>query len=53
VILFALVSSEIEAVIDFYPRGRRPRQLHDCFLDEPDWEGVLPVEVFKLETNSN
>jgi hypothetical protein len=54
VLIFALVSDEIGAVIDFYAtREEAEAELRDALSDEPEWKAVLRVEPFELETSPN
>jgi hypothetical protein len=54
VLLFALVSDEIQAVVDFYAaREEAEAELRDALSDEPEWADVLRVEAFEFETSPN
>ena len=53
-LFFALVSDEIQAVVDFYPsRAEAEAELRDALSDEPGWGDVLRVETFQFETSPN
>jgi hypothetical protein len=54
VILYALISDEIDQVIDFYPtREEADADLLDCLGDEPEWWDVLRVEAFEIQASVN
>ncbi len=51
---YALVSAEMEAVIDFYPDETAAQTAFaECLADEPEWEGTLRVEAVEFETSAN
>jgi hypothetical protein len=53
-LLYALISDEIQAVVDFYPtRAEAEADLLDCLSDVPEWWDVLRVEAFEIETSAN
>jgi hypothetical protein len=52
--LYALVSDESEAVIDWYPsREAAYTALRECLADEPDRNDVLFVWPFDFDFNPN
>jgi hypothetical protein len=52
--LYALVSDENDAVVDWYPsREEAYTALREYVADEPDWEGELFVWPFDFELNPN
>jgi hypothetical protein len=52
--LFALVSDEIQAVVDVYAYCEEAEaDLRDVLEDEPNWADVLRVEAFEFETSPN
>jgi hypothetical protein len=52
--LYALVSDESEAVIDWYPsREAAYTALRECLADDPDWDDVLFVWPFDFDFNPN
>ena len=53
-VFFALVSDEIQAVVEFYPSQEEAEaELRDALSDEPGWVDVLRVEAFEFETSPN
>jgi hypothetical protein len=53
-LLYALISDEIQAVVDFYPtRAEAEADLLDCLGDVPEWCDVLRVAAFEIETSPN
>jgi hypothetical protein len=51
VVFYAVVSDEIQRVIEFFPPGsRRKRMLARVVGDEPDWRDTLHVEPIDLAT---
>jgi hypothetical protein len=51
--LYALVSDESEAVIDWYPSEAAYTALRECLADEPDRNDVLFVWPFDFDFNPN
>jgi hypothetical protein len=51
--LYALVSDQTGAVIDYATREEPEAELRDALSDEPEWEGVLRVEPVKFETSAS
>jgi hypothetical protein len=51
---WAVVSDEIEQVIEFFPTRREAeRMVADALQDEPDWRNILRVEKLELKTSSS
>jgi hypothetical protein len=51
-ISYALVSTETQKVVDFYPsREEAETALRECLEDEPEWADVLRVEEVEFETS--
>jgi hypothetical protein len=53
VFFWAVVSDEIDRVIEFFPtRWQAERMLAKVLWDEPDWRGVLRVEKIEFRTGT-
>jgi hypothetical protein len=53
-LLYALISDDVQAVVDFYPtRAEAEADLLDCLSDVPEWWDVLRVQAFEIETSAN
>jgi hypothetical protein len=53
VFFWAVVSDEIDRVIEFFPtRWQAERMLARVLWDEPDWRGVLRVEKIEFRTGT-
>jgi hypothetical protein len=53
VFFWAVVSDEIDRVIEFFPtRWQAERMLAKVIWDEPDWRGVLRVEKIEFRTGT-
>jgi hypothetical protein len=51
VVFYAVVSDEIEQVIEFFvDRGDAETMLARVLVDEPEWEDTMQVEPFELAT---
>jgi hypothetical protein len=52
-VFWAVVSDEIDRVIEFFPtRWRAEEMLARVLWDEPDWQGILRVEKVELRTGT-
>jgi hypothetical protein len=50
---WAVVSDEINRVIEFFPTRRQAeRMLENVLRDEPDWCSILPVEKIEFRTGT-
>jgi hypothetical protein len=53
VFFWAVVSDEIDRVIEFFPtRWQAERMLAKVLWDEPDWHGILRVEKIEFRTGT-
>jgi hypothetical protein len=53
VFFLAVVSDEIDRVIEFFPvRRQAERMVAEALQDEPDWREVLLVEKVELRTGT-
>lgn len=53
VFFLAVVSDEIDRVIEFFPvRRQAERMVAEALQDEPDWREVLRVEKVELRTGT-
>jgi hypothetical protein len=53
VFLWAVVSDEINRVIEFFPtRWQAERMLEEALRDEPDWSRILRVEKVEFRTRT-
>jgi hypothetical protein len=49
----AVVSDEIDEVIEFFPTRRQAeRMIAEALQDEPDWRGILHVEKVEFRTGT-
>jgi hypothetical protein len=52
-VLWAVVSDEINQVIEFFPTRRQAeRMVAEALQDEPDWRAILRVEKIELRTGT-
>jgi hypothetical protein len=52
-VFWAVVSDEIDRVIEFFPsRVQAERMLGKVLRDEPDWSGILRVEKIEFLTGT-
>jgi hypothetical protein len=52
-VLWAVVSDEINQVIEFFPTRRQAeKMLDEALRDEPDWRGILRVEKIEFRTRT-
>jgi hypothetical protein len=52
-LFWAVVSDEIDKVIEFFPdRRKAERMLAEACLDEPDWRRILRVEKVEFRTGT-
>jgi hypothetical protein len=52
-VLWAVVSDEIEQVIEFFPTRRQAEKMvAEALRDEPDWCGILRVEKVEFRTGT-
>jgi hypothetical protein len=50
-VVWAVVSDEIDEVIEFFPtRQQAERMLDHALQDESDWRGILRVEKVEFRT---
>jgi hypothetical protein len=53
-VFWALVSDEIDRVVEFFPHGRQAeRMVAEALRDEPDWRGILRVEKVEFRTGTS
>jgi hypothetical protein len=53
VVFYAVVSDEIQRVIEFFPtRWEAERRLARAVWNEPDWRDILHVEPIELRTGT-
>jgi hypothetical protein len=53
VLFWAIVSDEINQVIEFFPARRQAkRMLAEALQDEPDWRRILRVEKIEFRTGT-
>jgi hypothetical protein len=53
VFFWAVVSDEIDRVIEFFPvRRQAERMVTEALKDEPDWRGILRVEKIEFSTGA-
>jgi hypothetical protein len=54
VVFYAVVSDEIQRVIEFFPtRWEAERKLARVLWSEPDWGEILHVEPIELRTGTS
>lgn len=54
VMFYALVSDEIQEVIEFFIRHKdAERMLAECLADEPGWETIIRVEAVEFGVSPN
>jgi hypothetical protein len=52
-VFWALVSDEIDQVIEFFPtRSQAERMLAEALRDKPDWRAILRVEELEFRTGT-
>jgi hypothetical protein len=53
VVVWAVVSDEIDQVIEFFPTRRQAeRMVVEALQDEPSWNGILRVEKIEFRTGT-
>jgi hypothetical protein len=52
-VLWAVVSNEIDQVIKFFPtRWQAEKMVAEALRDEPDWRAILRVEKIEFRTGT-